>query len=333
MSDALRRSFAILKVVMVFLVGAFLISNLRIVGPEERGVILRLGKPVGEGEGVLLPPGAKLAWPYPIDEFVKVPMSRLQEIRSTVGWYQGGEDNFGASLNPVTEGYTLTGDTNIVHINASFTYRITDPARYLFGFENTPALLTNALNNAIHFASVGFKVDFLLKAGVAEFKERVFQRLNDLILQQQLGITVDALNATIVPPRQVKAAFEEVLAASTRRDAEKNAARSEADRILKAAVSTANSIVFSARGEKETETKRIRDEASQFESLQADFRRDPELRKRRSLSELVQRVSPYIDQKMIVNTDGQQKELRLLLNREEKLPPPPPAPTVTTDKH
>ena len=341
LSDALRRSFAILKVLMVFLVLAFLLSNLHTVGPEERGVILRLGKPVGEGEGILLPPGLHLALPYPLDEFVRVPFSRLLEASSTIGWYYvspgsraaGQEDPVNPTLRALQDGYTITGDQNIVHVNASFSYRITDPAQYLFAFESAPKLLTNALNNAINYASSVSQVDAVLKGGIAAFKDRVRERLGTLILDQHLGVTVDYLNVTLKVPRQVTEDFNRVLTVTTQADADKNDARSQADRDLKEAASTASGIVSSARSERDNEVKRIQDEAKRFESLLAQWKKSPDLFKRRYLSELMTRISPLLENKLLLSDlNGEKRELRLLLNREEQLPVAPVAPT-SGDKH
>jgi regulator of protease activity HflC (stomatin/prohibitin superfamily) len=347
LADALRRSFALLRVVMLFLIGAFLLSNLHTVGPEERGVILRLGRPVGEGERVLLQPGLHLAWPYPFDEFRTVPFSRLLQVSSTVGWYfitpaaraAGQQDeNFGPSLRPVQDGYTLTGDANIVHVDATFSYRIADPAQYIFAFENTALLLTNSLNNAIHYASCQSAVDDLLKAGVAGFKDRVRERLINLIESQHLGVTVDNINVTIAVPRQVKPKFDEVLSSSTAAEANKNDARSFADRTLKEAASTASGIIVSARSERENELKRIRDEANRFEELLASYKKTPELLKQRFVSQLIQKTAAGLDYKVLGGggTDGQHSQLRILLNREEQVPTATPAsasPAAGGDAH
>ena len=48
LAEALRSSFAIVKVVMVLLVLLFLASGFFTVGPQERGILLRFGRPVGE---------------------------------------------------------------------------------------------------------------------------------------------------------------------------------------------------------------------------------------------------------------------------------------------
>src|SRR5690349_3290038 len=78
LAEALSSSFIIVRIVMALLVVAFLASGVFVVGPQEQGMILRLGKPVGEGEAALRGPGFHWAFPAPIDEVVKVPITQVQ---------------------------------------------------------------------------------------------------------------------------------------------------------------------------------------------------------------------------------------------------------------
>ena len=80
LAEALRSSFVIVKAVMVVLLVVFLGSGFFKVGPDERAIILRLGKPVGAGEAALLGPGLHWSWPYPIDEYRKVSISGIQKM-------------------------------------------------------------------------------------------------------------------------------------------------------------------------------------------------------------------------------------------------------------
>src|SRR5213594_4329455 len=68
LADALASSFAIIRVIMLVLVVLFLFSGCFTVGSQESAVVLRFGKPVGEGEKALLGPGWHWAFPAPIDE-------------------------------------------------------------------------------------------------------------------------------------------------------------------------------------------------------------------------------------------------------------------------
>jgi len=49
LSEALRSSFAIIRFVMILLVVVFFASGFFAVGPAQRAIILRFGKPLHEG--------------------------------------------------------------------------------------------------------------------------------------------------------------------------------------------------------------------------------------------------------------------------------------------
>src|SRR4051812_37392035 len=168
LADALKSSFAIIKILMVVLVVVFLFSGFFQVGTQEKALILRFGKPSGGDQTALLGPGPHWAFPYPIDEVVKIPIGQIQTVSSTVGWYNtsaareasGSEPEPGPSLNPALDGYVLTSDGNIIHVRGTLHYRITEPAiRYIFDFENASNLVQNIFNNAIIYASANYTVD------------------------------------------------------------------------------------------------------------------------------------------------------------------------------
>src|SRR5882757_5181502 len=123
LSAALGSSFAIVKVVMVLMVVAFFASGFFTVGPAEKAMILRFGKPVGEGSKALLASGLHWSLPYPIDEVVRIPITEQQNVSSNNGWYlttpeaelSGTEMPPGPSLNPAVDGYAITADRNIIH--------------------------------------------------------------------------------------------------------------------------------------------------------------------------------------------------------------------------
>src|ERR1043166_440591 len=79
LAEALKSSFAIVKVVMVLLVIIFLGSGIFTVRPQQQGIILRLGKPVGQGEAALLKPGLHFSLPYPIDSHEIVSITGIQQ--------------------------------------------------------------------------------------------------------------------------------------------------------------------------------------------------------------------------------------------------------------
>ena len=67
LADALRLSFRVLKIVMIFLVIIFLFSGVVIVDEREVVVLARFGRQVA-----VLKPGLRVALPYPIHEQIHV---------------------------------------------------------------------------------------------------------------------------------------------------------------------------------------------------------------------------------------------------------------------
>ncbi|MEI7731425.1 MAG: protease modulator HflK [Verrucomicrobiota bacterium] len=326
LAEALKSSFVLVKFAMVFLAVAFLCSGIFTVKPQERALILRFGKPVGEGEAALLGPGLHWAFPYPVDDPIKIPAVLIQQANSTVGWYAvdpklaaaGMEPPAGPSLNPVADGYTLTGDGNIIHVRATIRYRVTEPLKYYLRFTNAAEFVTNALNNAILYASAQYTVDNALRRDLAGFKERVISRVNDLVAQQQLGITLEPSDITTIPPRQVKAAFEEVLAAENERSKTINDAQGYANEVLSRAKGEGTARVNAGQTDRARAVAGINAEARYFEDLLPQYKKNEVLFTSRLQAETLGRVLTNAQDKFFLpqRADGKPRELRLQLGRE-----------------
>jgi len=157
LSEALRVSFIILKIIMIVLVIAFLASGLRRVGSDEKALVLRFGKIRGVGEKRILGPGPKLLFPYPIHEVVKIPVEKNVNLAINSFWYYQTPQEILAeaegsiipvrvkpTLDPVADGYCITrsekqnrasigsdgSDYSILHTKWQLTYQIDDAERF-----------------------------------------------------------------------------------------------------------------------------------------------------------------------------------------------------------
>ena len=154
LSEALRISFIILKVIMIILVLAFLVSGFKTVASDEEALVLRFGKIRGVGEDRVLKPKTRPYWifPYPVDMMVKIPVEKKVDLVVRSFWYyQSQERMLGEpsiektrilpELDPIRDGYCVTrserqdeiatgsggSDYNIVHCKWQLTYQIDDP--------------------------------------------------------------------------------------------------------------------------------------------------------------------------------------------------------------
>ncbi|HSU57191.1 MAG TPA: protease modulator HflK [Candidatus Dormibacteraeota bacterium] len=330
LSEALRSSFGIVKVLMVLLVLAFFFSGVFNVGPAEQAIILRLGKPVGEGEKALLGPGLHFSFPFPIDDYEKIPISGYQHLSSTIGWYAvtpeqelaGIEPPPMPSLNPAVEGYVITADENIIHARATLTYHISDPIRFVFDFVNASNAVQSALDTALLQAASHFDVDDILTRDVVGFREAVRRNVTDLIEKRRLGIQVEQCTVNAVRPRQLKDAFANVLKAEVTRSKVLNEAHSYENQVLSKASADAASQINRAQSERAQLVAEISSRAQQFNDLLPKYNANPSLFVQQRLTETVGRVLTNVQDKILVpeSGDGNSIELRYLFNRE--LPKP-----------
>jgi membrane protease subunit HflK len=245
--NAFKVSFAVLKFIMIVLVGLFLLSGFETVGSDEQALVLRFGKIHGIGEQRILGPGLKWVFPYPIEEIVKIPVAKKVNLPINSFWYfqtkeemlskEKGRIRPDKPLNPVIDGYcitrsekqsqTITGsdgsDYNIVHSRWQITYQIDDPERF---FKNTyvqdikpgesyydvitmsvTPLLENLADDAIVTAMVNYTIDEAIKSQ-DRIPKHVKRLLQEKLNKIESGIKVVSVYLTdITWPRQVDEAF------------------------------------------------------------------------------------------------------------------------------
>jgi modulator of FtsH protease HflK len=337
LAEALRSSFTIVKLIMFVLIILFFASGVFTVPPQEKAVVFRFGKPVGTTEDQLLGPGLHWSFPAPIDEVVKIPIGQIQTIHSSAGWYATTPEIEAMpekdrpappSLNPAINGYTLTADGNIIHVRATLRYRITDPLAYAFNFVNASNIVQDALDNALFFASSQYTFDRALRLDIAGFKEKILARVSELVSRHKLGITLEPADIVATPPRFVKPAFDEVLAAEQNRSATINTARGYENALLSKAVGESNAVVNAGEADRAQLIQSAASEADYLTARLPEYRKNPELFRQRLITERMQRVLTNAQEKFFIGdrTDGGTRELRLLLNREPLKPAATPEP-------
>jgi len=330
LAEALHSSFAIVKVVMVLMVLAFFSSGFFTVGPQEKAVILRFGRPVGEVDKILLNSGWYWSYPYPIDEVVKIPITEIQKVNSTVGWYattaeqelSGEELPAGASLNPAVDGYVITADRNIIHTRATLYYHIENPINFVFDFVSASNAVQNALNNALLYSAAHFNVDDVLTRDVAGFRDAVLQRVSDLTELEQIGIVIDQCEVQSIPPRQLLDVFTRVTTARENRNKVLNDARSYENQVFSQSGAQASSITNAAAADRARYVQSITAEAKRFSDLLPKYESNPSLFAQVTLVQAMGPILTNVQDKILLpeRADGKPRELRLMLNREPLAP-------------
>jgi len=256
-------------------------------------------------------------------------------VSSSVGWYATTPEQELAGteeaslpitypLNPLQDGYVLTADRNIVHTRATLTYHISDPVTYVFNFVNASNTVQNTLDNALIYAASTFNVDDILTRDVAGFKEAVRKRVIEMVTQQNLGIEVEECLVQSRPPRQLRDPFDSVLKATLTRQKLLEDAHSYEAQVASRAGADARSAVNFAESDRSRLVNETKSQSERFNDLLPKFQLNPWLFAQQRLTETLGRVLTNAQDKIFLTeaaggaggTAGNQKELRVLLNRE-----------------
>jgi membrane protease subunit HflK len=197
----------------------------------------------------------------------------------------------GDSLDPVTDGYTLTGDWNVVQGRFGLRYRITDPVAHFRAADATPALLEAFAARALTAELATRPIDQALTDGRDALAEAVRARIAAAAVRHGLGITPTAFELReLRPPTQVVAAFEEVTNARLQARTLTENAREYRQRQVASVVGATATVRRRSDGWAGETVAAAEGEAAAFRLLLTEYRRSPDLITQRLYSETVGQV-------------------------------------------
>lgn len=284
------------------------------VGAESVGVVLRFGKYVRETG-----PGLHFKLPLGVEAVYKVPAQR--QMKEEFGFrtqLAGIQTSYSPQQFP-EESLMLTGDLNVLVVEWTVQYRIEDPYKYLFRVRNvgeTFRYMTQAVVREI----VGDRtVNEALTVGRTELALMVHQKLAELCDQYQMGIKVDQIILQdITPTDPVKPSFNEVNQAQQEKEKMINQARGEYNQAVPHARGEADQTVQQAEGYAIDRINRAQGEAGRFRALYEEYRKAPEVTRRRIYVETLNQILPRVGRKIIVDKELKNIIPLLELGKEAK---------------
>ena len=288
------------------------------VQPEETGVVQRFGK-VMRTAG----PGLHFKLPLGIERVRLLPTARVLKEEfgfRTVATVPGEKTRYDPSGSFKDESLMLTGDLNVIDVQWIVQYRIEDPIRYLFHVRNTPKTIRDTAE-AIMRRAVGNRLgsDVLTTGRVAVASEAKIE-IQKVLTAYESGVrlvTVELQDVT--PPDTVKPAFNEVN--ESRQDKERtiNKAQEQANREIPKAGGVATQRISEAEGYALERVNRAEGEATRFAAILGEYRKAPQVTRRRLYLEA---MSSYLaNMKALYIVDKDQKAMVPWLPLESGGPP------------
>ncbi|TCL73768.1 FtsH protease activity modulator HflK [Rhizobium sp. BK251] len=272
-------------VVLIF----WLIQCIYTIQPDERGVELRFGRP---REEVSLPGLHFHFWPMDTVEVVKV-TEQQQNI--------GGR----ASANSST-GLMLSGDQNIVNVQFSVLYTVTDPRAFLFNLENPAETLQQVSESAMREVVGRRPAQDIFRDARAQIGTEVRAIIQGTMDRYGAGISINALTIEdVAPPREVADAFEEVQRADQDKQRLVEEANQYANQKLGGARGDAAQIREAAAAYKDRVVKEAEGEAQRFVSVYDEYKKAPDVTRKRLFLETMESVLKGSNKVIIDEKQGQ----------------------------
>ncbi|CEN32136.1 Modulator of FtsH protease HflK [Candidatus Westeberhardia cardiocondylae] len=264
---------------IVFLCVIFLFffgSGFYTIKEAERGVILRFGKFYN-----LVHPG--LNWKIIfIDTLYTVNVESVQELAAF--------------------GVMLTSDENVVHVEMNVQYRIFDPRSYLFSVTNAHDSLRQATDSALRGVIGKYTMDRILTEGRTLVRNDTQRILEDIIRPYNMGIMLLDVNfQTARPPEEVKAAFDDAIAARENEQQYIREAEAYVNEVQPRANGKAQRILEEGRSYKIRSILNAKGEVQRFIKMLPEYQAAPEIMKERLYINTMERVLSNTNKILVSN--------------------------------
>ena len=259
LAEALRVSFAILKLAMAALLIAYALSGTFSVGSNEVALRLRFGDYVGDPGNRVLERGTYLAAPFPIEQVVKVDTRPSSLVLDKEFWFETTAQESGLTrrqlqgqkalpLNPLRDGSLISGDSSIIHAKWTLTWRVSDPVAFLTNVGSKQLagdIVRLVAQQGIVHAVAQLAADDLLR-GIVN-RELAVGLMQDRLDGMRSGLVIDQLALDKVSaPMRVAGSFDAVTSAESDRAGRIVAAQQERARILGETAGEASSEILEA---------------------------------------------------------------------------------------
>ncbi|MGQ0742697.1 MAG: FtsH protease activity modulator HflK [Alphaproteobacteria bacterium] len=274
-----------LLVALLIVVVVWLLTGIYTVNPSEQGVVTRFGKFVA-----VTTPGINYHLPWPIETAYTPQVT--QPIQVDIGYRRGSDfEESGAAVDVPEESLMLTGDENIVDIGFTVFWIIKDAPAYLFNVEDINAAIKAVAESAMREVVGRNQIALIQTVNRQAIQDEVRQLMQQILDSYGAGVIITEVKMQKVdPPSQVIDAYRDVQAARTDQERMRNEAEAYANKVVPEARGEAARIVQQAEGYKQRVMAEAQGEAQRFISVYNEYRKAPEVTRRRIYLETMQNV-------------------------------------------
>ncbi len=270
LEDVLKTVSRVFLVLVIVVVICIAFSGVRIVKSGEVALVLRFGKLVGDTRDEQIhEAGLMFCFPSFIDEVITVSTDTVmqQDIRTHLN-----EESWGDG------GYFITGDNNIVLVNAMVKYKVSDPVSYALQMNEIDSIIDSVVRGTMMRTAANTSGDAILTSGKKEYEQTIFQTAQTQLDTLQTGIALQALELTSVTmPKAVKGYYEQLNAATIEAATLMEEAELYKSTVLPGAEATAQELLSEANQAHASSISTAQSNLVEFWGVLEEYNQDPEV--------------------------------------------------------
>lgn len=285
--------------IVVFIVlGIYFLTGVYQVGPSEVTLLKTFGRFTS-----VVPSGIHYHLPYPIQSHVTVDVTTVRKIEIGFRSIQRGERISYQSVPQ--EAIMITGDNNLVSVEAVVQYRVKDPVAYAFNITEADSIVRFTTESVLREKVAMRSIDDVLTSGRDEIGFKTAQMLQEILDSYNCGIKVENVYLQeVVPPDPVVDAFDDVN--NARQDKERliNEARKYANDVVPKAQGQAQEILRQAEAYAQEVYLKALGEAKRFEEVLEEYSKAPDITRKRMLLDALQSLLEKSENKVFFVGNG-----------------------------
>lgn len=283
------------EVLIATLTLAYLLSGVYLVSWDETAVVRTFGKVTNRS----VPPGIHYRLPAPFGKVTLVKSENVMQIKTN-------------------SQELLTGDTNLVNVDAAVQFRINDAADYALNMKAPAQLVRSSAVSTIRQIVGQSALDDILTVGRKPIEEAAMTRMNEILTINAAGIEVVGVQlVTVSPPSQVMASFQDLASARQDRSIFINQAISYRNTIVPQARAEAYQLLVQAQGYKDEKIKTATGDSDLFSLKQQAYSRFQRVTNFRLYLEAMDKVLPNV-KKVLLGEGVKVKNADFWLNKSDE---------------
>ncbi|MFN3691733.1 MAG: FtsH protease activity modulator HflK [Fervidobacterium sp.] len=290
---------AILISILIILVFFYFGTGIFQVNPSEVALVKTFGKFTNT-----VGPGIHVHAPYPFQSHIIVDVQSIR--KEEIGFRTVGEKKFETRE---LEALMLTGDGNIVSVEAVVSYKVSDPVKFAFKAKSPGELVRFTTEAVLRDRISKRNVDEILTEEREKVADEVFKIVQNLLDNYEVGVKlVNVLLQEVVPPKEVVSAFDDVNNAKQDKERYINEANKYANNLIPKVEGEALKIILDAESYAQQQVLKATGETQRYIAILEEYKKSPKVMETRLKIQTLQDVLPNTN-KVIFLDDSQKVTL------------------------